>query len=122
MSDPIPTISESEATGLIAQIYADIRSVYRVNAVNLVWRHLATIPGGLPWVWGDDPASLCGWDRGPGGCARRGALSSARVPPVDLLCGAFAANASAISTLQEQRSSLLQDSTPFLAKAYVITR
>jgi hypothetical protein len=36
---------------LIAEIYADIRSVYRVGVVNLVWRHLATIPGGLPWVW-----------------------------------------------------------------------
>jgi len=51
MSDPIPAISESEATGLIAEIYADIRSVYRVGVVNLIWRHLATIPGGLPWVW-----------------------------------------------------------------------
>jgi len=51
MIDPIPAISESEATGLIAEIYADIRSVYRVGVVNLIWRHLATIPGGLPWVW-----------------------------------------------------------------------
>ena len=51
MSDRIPAISESEATGLIAEIYADIRSVYRVGVVNLIWRHLATIPGGLPWVW-----------------------------------------------------------------------
>jgi hypothetical protein len=48
MSDPIPAISESDATGLIAEIYADIRSVYRVGVVNLVWCHLATIPGGLP--------------------------------------------------------------------------
>jgi hypothetical protein len=48
MSDPIPAISESDATGLIAEIYADIRSVYRVGVVNLIWRHLATIPGGLP--------------------------------------------------------------------------
>jgi hypothetical protein len=51
MSDPIPAISESEATGLIAEIYADIRRVYRLGVVNLIWRHLATIPGGLPWVW-----------------------------------------------------------------------
>jgi hypothetical protein len=70
MSDPIPAISESGATGSIAKIYADIRSVYRVSAVNLIWRHLATIPGGLPWGVDDDPASLCGWDRGP---ERRGA-------------------------------------------------
>jgi hypothetical protein len=51
MSDPIPAISESEATGLIAEIYADIRRVYRVGVVNLIWRHLATVPGGLPWGW-----------------------------------------------------------------------
>jgi len=51
MSDPVPAISESEATGLIAQIYADIRRTHRVGVVNLIWRHLATIPGGLPWVW-----------------------------------------------------------------------
>jgi hypothetical protein len=51
MSDPVPAISESEATRLIAEIYADIRRVYRVGVVNLIWRHLATIPGGLPWVW-----------------------------------------------------------------------
>ena len=38
MSDPIPAISESEATGLIAEIYADIRRVYRVGVVNLIWR------------------------------------------------------------------------------------
>ena len=51
MSDPVPAIAESEATGSIAEIFADIRSVYRVGVVNLIWRHLATIPGGLPWVW-----------------------------------------------------------------------
>jgi hypothetical protein len=51
MSDPVPAIAESEATGLITEIFADIRSVHRVGVVNLIWRHLATIPGGLPWVW-----------------------------------------------------------------------
>ena len=44
MGDPIPAISESEATGSIAEIYADIRCVYKVGVVNLIWRHLATIP------------------------------------------------------------------------------
>jgi hypothetical protein len=51
MRDPVPAIAESEATGSIAEIFADIRSVYRVGVVNLIWRHLATIPRGLPWVW-----------------------------------------------------------------------
>ena len=51
MRDPLPAITESEATGVTAEIFADIRRVYKVGVVNLVWRHLATIPGGLPWVW-----------------------------------------------------------------------
>ena len=36
MGDPIPATSESEATGLIAEIYSDIRRVYRVGVVNLI--------------------------------------------------------------------------------------
>ncbi len=52
MSDPVPAVTEAEATGETATIYADIRQVYRVSVVNLVWRHLATFPGALPWAWG----------------------------------------------------------------------
>jgi hypothetical protein len=51
MSDPIPAVTEAGATGEIADIFADIRHVYQVGVVNLVWRHLATFPGALPWVW-----------------------------------------------------------------------
>jgi hypothetical protein len=51
MSDPVPAVTEAGATGEIAGIFADIRHVYQVGAVNLVWRHLATFPGALPWVW-----------------------------------------------------------------------
>jgi hypothetical protein len=50
MRDPLPAITESEATGLIGEIFADIHRVYKVGVVNLIWRHLATIAGGLPWV------------------------------------------------------------------------
>ena len=52
MSDPVPAIAEAAATGAIAEIFADIRGVLRVEVVNLIWRHLATLPGALPWVWG----------------------------------------------------------------------
>ena len=51
MSDPVPAITEAEATDETAAIYADIRRVYGVSVVNLVWRHLATLPGALPWAW-----------------------------------------------------------------------
>ena len=49
--DPIPAVAEAEATGETAAIFADIRAVYGVGVVNLIWRHLATIPNALPWAW-----------------------------------------------------------------------
>src|ERR1700753_3309843 len=51
MSDPIPAVTEAAATGEIAEIFADIRRVLGVEVVNLIWRHLATLPGALPWAW-----------------------------------------------------------------------
>ena len=50
--DPVPAITEGDATGEIAAIYTDIRAVTGVPVVNLIWRHLATMPGALPWTWG----------------------------------------------------------------------
>jgi hypothetical protein len=52
MSDPVAAITEASATGAVAEIFADIRRVLGVEVVNLIWRHLATIPGALPWAWG----------------------------------------------------------------------
>jgi hypothetical protein len=52
MSDPVPAIAEASATGAVAEIFADIRTVLGVEVVNLIWRHLVTIPDALPWAWG----------------------------------------------------------------------
>lgn len=49
--DPVPAIGEAAASGEIAALFADIRATLGVSVVNLVWRHLATMPGALPWVW-----------------------------------------------------------------------
>ncbi len=49
--DPVPAITEAEATGETAAIYTDIRATTGVPVVNLIWRHLATMPGALPWTW-----------------------------------------------------------------------
>ncbi|HEY4044887.1 MAG TPA: hypothetical protein VGM32_23990 [Rhodopila sp.] len=51
MSDPVPAVTEAAATHETAAIFADIRQVLEVNVVNLIWRHLATIDGALPWAW-----------------------------------------------------------------------
>ena len=50
-ADPVAAITEAEATGETAALYAQIRGVLGVPVVNLIWRHLATIPNGLPWAW-----------------------------------------------------------------------
>ncbi|MCC6717856.1 MAG: hypothetical protein IT555_08230 [Acetobacteraceae bacterium] len=52
MRDPVAAVTEAEASGETAALFADIRAVYGVSVVNLVWRHLATMPGALAHVWG----------------------------------------------------------------------
>ena len=49
---PVPAITEAAAIGETTAIFADIRQVLGVDVVNLIWRHLATIDGALPWAWG----------------------------------------------------------------------
>ncbi len=59
--DPVPAITEAAATGETAMIFADLRTTLGVNVVNLVWRHIATFPGALPWAWASvKPAYVSG--------------------------------------------------------------
>ena len=52
MSTPrLTEIREDDATLEIAALYADIRRCMRLPLVNLIYRHLATLPGVLPEVW-----------------------------------------------------------------------
>ena len=44
-------VEESEATGLVAAIYADIKATKRIDFVPNFWRVLATNPGQLELVW-----------------------------------------------------------------------
>lgn len=48
----LPAVDEAAATGDTAALFADIRATLGVGVVNLIWRHLATIDGALPWAWG----------------------------------------------------------------------
>ncbi|MGR8920212.1 MAG: hypothetical protein ACU85V_11365, partial [Gammaproteobacteria bacterium] len=48
---PLDAICERDADAATAALYADIRRTLGVPAVNLVWRHLASIDGALHWVW-----------------------------------------------------------------------
>jgi hypothetical protein len=49
--DAIPTITEKEANSEVTALFADIKETLGVPFVNLIWRHLATIPGGLAMTW-----------------------------------------------------------------------
>lgn len=50
--DPVASIAEAEATGTIKALYDDIKVVMGAPVVNLIYRHLATLPGCLEWAWG----------------------------------------------------------------------
>lgn len=45
------TIPEDEAAGIVKDIYADMRAVLGIPVVNLIYRHIATLPGCLEWSW-----------------------------------------------------------------------
>ncbi|MDB5374679.1 MAG: hypothetical protein JWP04_3321, partial [Belnapia sp.] len=44
-------VREAAAPPEIAAIYAALRAASGVPLVNLIYRHLATMEGVLPWVW-----------------------------------------------------------------------
>ena len=46
-----PEITEAEAAGETAALYADIKAAMGVGMVNLIYRHMATMPDCLPWAW-----------------------------------------------------------------------
>lgn len=48
---PLPELPEHAATGQIAEIYQDLRESLGIPNVNLVFRHMATVPGCLQWAW-----------------------------------------------------------------------
>ncbi len=48
----LPEVAERDAPPKIAAIYDEMRRFTRLPLVNLIYRHLATIPGALPWAWG----------------------------------------------------------------------
>ncbi|MCY4590611.1 MAG: hypothetical protein OXE86_08625 [Alphaproteobacteria bacterium] len=80
-ADPVPAVAESEATGEIAEIYADIRSALGIGVVNLIWRHLATIDGALPWAWQAVRPLYAGGAAAAAGNALLGDLELPDLPP-----------------------------------------
>lgn len=50
-SERLAEVSEADATGRTAEIYAAFRAATGLPLVNLVWRHMAAGPGVLEWAW-----------------------------------------------------------------------
>lgn len=50
-AERLAEVPEHAATGALAAIYEDIKRQLQAPMVNLVYRHLATVPGGLEWAW-----------------------------------------------------------------------
>jgi hypothetical protein len=50
--DFLPEIPERDATGITREIYGELKRLGGVPMVALIFRHLATRPGGLEWAWG----------------------------------------------------------------------
>ena len=51
MSTLLPELREADATGEKAAIYAEMKRLGAVPMVALVFRHIATLPGGIEWTW-----------------------------------------------------------------------
>src|SRR5258708_26821199 len=49
--ESVPSMPEPEATGKVAEIYADIRQVLGTRIVNRIWGNVETITGALEWTW-----------------------------------------------------------------------
>jgi hypothetical protein len=47
----LPELREADATGEKAAIYAEMKRLGAVPMVALIFRHIATLPGGLEWTW-----------------------------------------------------------------------
>ena len=48
---PLAEIPEKEASGAIAEVYTALRRTSGAAIVPLIYRHLATYPGGMEWMW-----------------------------------------------------------------------
>jgi hypothetical protein len=49
--DPVTALFESDATGRIAEIFAEIRDMMRLPLITSIWRILASVDGGLESTW-----------------------------------------------------------------------
>jgi len=49
--DPVTAVDEKSATGIIAEIFADIREVMGIPLITSIWRGLAGMDNSLEVAW-----------------------------------------------------------------------
>ncbi|MCO6414580.1 hypothetical protein JYK14_00090 [Siccirubricoccus sp. KC 17139] len=84
----LPELREAEAPPDIAALYAALRQASGVPLVNLIHRHLATLPGVLPWLWEAIRPPL---EDGTLAAARERLVAALPAPPASLSAAAWAA-------------------------------
>lgn len=122
-SDPVPAITEATASGETATIFADLCATLGVSVVNLIWRHIATLPGALPWAWATvKPVYLSGRVGMEAGRIKAGlAIPGLPVWPRALLACAGVDDA-AEESMTPQRSRYARSSRPTITQTRSTSR
>ncbi|WP_149538755.1 hypothetical protein [Siccirubricoccus phaeus] len=84
----LPELREAEAPPDIAALYAALKRASGVPLVNLIHRHLATLPGVLPWAWAAIRPPL---EDGTLAAARERLAAALPAPPAPLPAAAWVA-------------------------------
>ncbi len=82
MTDQTPEITEAEAPRETAALYADIKAAMGVGMVNLIYRHMASMPDCLPWAWAALRPVFASGDFGRAAEAMVAGLDPPPAPPV----------------------------------------
>lgn len=93
-------LPESQATGAIADIFAELRRLTGVPYVSSIFRHLATMPGMLEWAWAAlGPAFRAGAIQQAGAALAADAALPAAPPPTPEMLAQWGLDAPALRAL-----------------------
>jgi hypothetical protein len=85
MNPPLPEVSPQAATGPAAALFDRIRRESGSAQINLLWRHLATMPAFANWAWtrarANDDAALSASIRQVVASVEFGCVSGIALPP-----------------------------------------
>lgn len=84
MTETLSELPEADASGRVAEIYGELRSLVGVPVVALIFRHLATHEGLLEQVWASVRAAMaCGLIQDTAARVARDNIPADLIPPID---------------------------------------